>query len=182
MLVWRYNVPDASLWQQTRCLYRGWWLQLSRFPCIWLVRATLFKYPNFSWKEKEDRWEHHHWTKIEHPIPTEMSSSILFRSSIRSFKVLQPITRTLRPTILPTKFRPVVPVFFAQRNYAGSVPEDEVEKRIIEILKGFDKVTDPTKVRPLPFPCPLSPRSLLWMLIHFADWFRFTFLEWFGTW
>jgi hypothetical protein len=98
-----------------------------------------------------------------------MSSSILFRPSIRSFKVLQPITRNLRPTILPTKFRPIVPVFFAQRNYAGSLPKDEVEKRIIEILKGFDKVTDPAKVHPLPLPCPLSPRSLLWMLIHFAD-------------
>lgn len=94
-----------------------------------------------------------------------MSSSILFRSSIRSFKTLQPITRTLRSTILPAKFRPVVPVFFTQRNYAGSLPKDEVEKRIIEILKGFDKVTDPTKVRPFPLPCPLSPRTGVWMLI-----------------
>jgi hypothetical protein len=74
-----------------------------------------------------------------------MSSSILFRLSIR----------TLRPTILPTNFRPMAPVFFAQRNYAGTLPKDEVEKRIIEILKGFDKVTDPTKVRPLPSPSRL---------------------------
>jgi hypothetical protein len=36
---------------------------------------------------------------------------------------------------------------FAQRYYsAGSLATDEVEKRIIEILKGFDKVTDPAKV------------------------------------
>ena len=86
-----------------------------------------------------------------------MSSSILFRSSIRSFKALQPITRTLRPTILPPTFRPLVPVFFPQRNYAGSLPKDEVEKRIIEILKGFDKVTDPTKVRLLPSRVPCLP-------------------------
>jgi hypothetical protein len=34
------------------------------------------------------------------------------------------------------------------------LPKDEIEKRIIEILKGFDKVTDPAKV-------PLSSPSLL---------------------
>ena len=123
-------------------------------------------YPNFILREKEvPLLRASSSDKVEHPIPTEMSSSILLRSSMRSFKALQPITRTLRPTILPTKFRPIVPVFFAQRNYAGSLPKDEVEKRIIEILNGFDKVTDPTKVRPLPVPRPLSPRIGVWMLI-----------------
>ena len=81
-------------------------------------------------------------------IQSNMSPSILFRSSIRSFRTLHPITIPLRQQI-PTipKFRPIGPVF-AQRHYAagGSLPKDEVEKRIIEILKGFDKVTDPTKV------------------------------------
>jgi len=86
-----------------------------------------------------------------------MSSSILFRSSTRPLKALQPITRSLRPTIVPNKFRLVVPVFFAQRNYAGSLPKDEVEKRIVEILKGFDKVTDPTKVPPNLLPLPSIP-------------------------
>jgi hypothetical protein len=61
---------------------------------------------------------------------------------MRLFRVGQPIISQFRQ--LPV-FRPVAPVF-AQRHYAGTLPKDEVEKRIIEILKGFDKVTDPTKV------------------------------------
>jgi len=79
-----------------------------------------------------------------------MSSSILLRSSIRSFRILQPITRPLRQFPIIQKFRPVVaaPVFAQRRHYAagGTLPKDEVEKRIVEILKGFDKVTDPAKV------------------------------------
>jgi NADH dehydrogenase (ubiquinone) 1 alpha/beta subcomplex 1, acyl-carrier protein len=74
-----------------------------------------------------------------------MSSSIFFRSTIRSFRSVQPITRQIRP-VPALVFRPAAPVF-AQRHYAsGSLGKDEVEKRIIEILKGFDKVTDPAKV------------------------------------
>lgn len=86
-----------------------------------------------------------------------MSSSILFRSSIRSFRTLQPITKPLHR--LPIKFRPALttPVFITQqRHYAagGTLPKDEVEKRIIEILKGFDKVTDPAKVPLVHTSCP----------------------------
>ena len=92
---------------------------------------------------------HHHPLELVQ-FKLTMSSSILLRSSIRSFRILQPITRPLRqfPTI--QKFRPVVaaPVFAQRRHYAagGTLPKDEVEKRIVEILKGFDKVTDPAKV------------------------------------
>jgi hypothetical protein len=75
-----------------------------------------------------------------------MSSSIFFRSTIRSFRAVQPVARALRPLPAIQSFRPVAPVF-AQRHYAaGSLAPEEVEKRIIEILKGFDKVTDPAKV------------------------------------
>ena len=75
-----------------------------------------------------------------------MSSSILFRSTLRSLRTVRPLPRAIRPLPAFTAIRPVGPVF-AQRNYAsGSLGKDEVEKRIIEILKGFDKVTDPTKV------------------------------------
>lgn len=58
---------------------------------------------------------------------------------------MQPITRQIRP-VPALVFRTAAPVF-ARRHYAsGSLAKDEVEKRIIEILKGFDKVTDPAKV------------------------------------
>ena len=55
---------------------------------------------------------------------------------------------------LQQTFRPIAPLL-AQRHYAGagSLGREEVEKRIIEILKGFDKVTDPAKVpSAVPFP------------------------------
>lgn len=75
-----------------------------------------------------------------------MSSSILFRSSFRSFRTLHPITRPLLQVPALSKFRPIAPVLARYYAEGGSVPKDEVEKRIVEILKGFDKVTDPTKV------------------------------------
>lgn len=74
-----------------------------------------------------------------------MSSSIFLRLTFRSFRAVQPIAKQFRLTPA-IAFRPAAPVF-AQRYYsAGSLATDEVEKRIIEILKGFDKVTDPAKV------------------------------------
>jgi len=84
-----------------------------------------------------------------------MSSSILFRFTLRQFRAIQPVTRALRPVPAIQAFRPIAPVF-ALRHYAGTgtLPKDEIEKRIIEILKGFDKVTDPAKV-------PLSSPSLV---------------------
>jgi hypothetical protein len=44
-----------------------------------------------------------------------------------------------------------VPVF-GLRSYSsgGTLPKDEIEHRIIEILRGFDKVTDPSKVPKAP--------------------------------
>jgi len=86
--------------------------------------------------------------------PHRMSTSIFLRSSIRSFRALRPITRAVRPIPPTPAFTPAIQTFrpptlpiFAQRYYAsGSLPKDEVETRIIEILKGFDKVTDPSKV------------------------------------
>jgi len=75
-----------------------------------------------------------------------MSSSIMFRSSIRCFRAVgQPVTRQFRPLPTFTKFNPT-PFLVAKRYYAGSLHKEEVEKRIIEILKGFDKVTAPEKV------------------------------------
>lgn len=76
-----------------------------------------------------------------------MLSSVFLRSSIRSFKLAQPIvTRQFARPIQPlTKFALPASAVFCKRHYS-SLPKDEVEKRIIEILKGFDKVTDPTKV------------------------------------
>jgi hypothetical protein len=80
-----------------------------------------------------------------------MSSSMLFRSTLRSLKSVQPILSrqiVVRPTQPLLKFHPPVSAIFTQRHYSsgGTLAKDEVEKRIIEILKGFDKVTDPTKV------------------------------------
>ena len=88
----------------------------------------------------------HHRTAS--PITAAMSSSIFLRSAMRSFRAIQPVSRALRPVPAIQAFRPIAPVF-AQRHYAGegSLAKDEVETRIIEILKGFDKVTDPAKVR-----------------------------------
>jgi NADH dehydrogenase (ubiquinone) 1 alpha/beta subcomplex 1 len=78
-----------------------------------------------------------------------MSSSIFLRSSLRSLRAARPITKQYNPFPIIPAFRPAAPVI-AQRFYAsGSLAKDEVEQRIIGILKGFDKVTDPTKVNPL---------------------------------
>jgi len=106
-----------------------------------------------------------------------MSSSILFRTSIRSFRSLAPITRPLHPLPLsiPKTFRPIAPIF-AQRFYAGSLPQDEVEKRIIEILKGFDKVTDPAKV-PIPPNVARCERDGFVGQVLTVDYFVVTFFE-----
>jgi hypothetical protein len=73
---------------------------------------------------------------------------MLLRTAIRSLRAIPPASarRTIRPALIV----PVFPSVASQRFYAsgGSVPAAEVEKRIIEILKGFDKVTSPDKVAP----------------------------------
>jgi NADH dehydrogenase (ubiquinone) 1 alpha/beta subcomplex 1, acyl-carrier protein len=85
-----------------------------------------------------------------------MSSSIVLRSSLRALRTLAPITRPLaRPMLRPvrpaTSFFPGVRpgmVVCAQRWYSsgGTLAKDDIQRRIIEILQGFDKVTDPSKV------------------------------------
>ena len=73
----------------------------------------------------------------------------MFRTSIRCFRAVgQPVSRQFRPLPTMAKFNPV-PFVIAKRFYAGSLHKEDVEKRIIEILKGFDKVTEPAKVHPI---------------------------------
>jgi hypothetical protein len=83
---------------------------------------------------------------------------------MRSLRAVQPVSRALRPVPAIQAFRPIAPVF-AQRHYAGegSLAKDEVETRIIEILKGFDKVTDPAKV-----PSLVHPAHVV-VVIHFCS-------------
>lgn len=90
------------------------------------------------------------------PNRAGMSSSIVLRSSLRALRTLAPIARPLATPMLRAgrpapAFRPWARpgmVVCAQRWYSsgGTLAKDDIQRRIIEILQGFDKVTDPSKV------------------------------------
>lgn len=61
----------------------------------------------------------------------------MFRASFRSITALRPAALTVRQNALPA-----MPVRF----YAANISKTDIEARVLNIVKAFDKVKDPSKI------------------------------------